>query len=74
MSNNNYGYYNNRYGGSIERFPNPLVDLNAFIKSIHEENKKFGQVFCVRNKKFKHWIEEVTLRSCYKKGGGCSIM
>ena len=64
----------NSYGGSVERFPNPAIEFNQFLKVIREENKKIGQLFCVKDKKFKYWFEEMFLRSCYKKSGGCSIM
>lgn len=60
-----------RYGGQLEDYPHPEVDIDGFIRYIDKKNASTTAVWDPLQKKDRAWIDTRKLAALFKPG--CSI-
>eukprot|EP01034_Spumella_vulgaris_P023153 gene23153-29346_t len=61
------------FGGSVENYPHPEVNWDAFLKTVEEENYKAGMVWSPMTKQSVKWVNTHMLTHVYKNSGCCVV-
>ena len=51
-----------RFGGHIDDYPHPSVDISGFMRVVSAANKREPKIFDPRTKKMSNWIDPSMVR------------
>jgi hypothetical protein len=62
-----------RFGGRLEDYPHPELDLDAFVHLVEQRCATAGHTWDPVEKRNKPWIDTRKLVALYRKKSGCII-